>query len=122
MELEQKDTGGLNAMYSIGLKLADNGTIADVGWGSAADAAGLAPGMHILDVNDENFSVPAMREAMKLASETHGDLLLTLSNTGYQRTVHIPCPKGEQYPHLARIAGVTDLLDEIAKPIAGTSR
>ena len=42
--------------------------VADVGWGSAADAAGLAPGMHLLDVNGEKFSVPAMREAMKLAS------------------------------------------------------
>ncbi len=121
MDLEQKDTGGLNAMYSIGLQLADNGTIADVGWGSAADAAGLAPGMHLLDVNGEKFSVPAMREAMKLASETHGDLLVTVTNTGYTRTVHIPCPKGEQHPHLARITGVSDLLNEIAKPIAGTS-
>jgi len=122
MELEQKDTGGLNAMYSIGLALADNGTVTDVGWGSAADTAGLAPGMHILDVNGKNFSIPAMREAMKLAAEAHGDLLLTVSNTGYKRTVHVPCPKGEQYPHLARTTGVTDLLDEIAKPIAGTRR
>jgi hypothetical protein len=54
---------------------------------------------------------------MKVARETHRDLMLTVRNTGYQRAVHIPCPEGEQYPYLARAASVTDLLDEIAKPI-----
>lgn len=122
MESEQKESGDLNAMYSIGLQLGGNGAIFDVGWGSAADAAGLAPGMRVLDVNGKDFSVPAMRDAMKSAAETHGDLLLTVSNTGYKRTVHIPCPKGEQYPHLERTTGATDLLDEIAKPIAGVNR
>jgi predicted metalloprotease with PDZ domain len=117
MELEQKDTGSLNAMCSIGLELGDHGMIADVRWGSAADAAGLAPGMLVLDVGGKSFSAPVMRKAMKAAHETHRDLLLTVRNTGYQRTVHIACPEGEQYPHLARAAGVTDLLDEIAKPI-----
>jgi predicted metalloprotease with PDZ domain len=121
-DLEQKESGGLNATYSIGLLLGEDGMISDVRWGSAADTAGLAPGMHLLDVNGKNFSVPAMREAMKLASETHGDLLLTVSNTGYKRTVHIPCPEGEQYPLLVRITGVPDLLDEIAKPIPDTNR
>jgi predicted metalloprotease with PDZ domain len=122
MDLQQKDTGGLNAMYSIGLELDGRGMIADVRWSSAADTAGLAPGMQVLDVGGKSFSVPAMREAMKVAHETHGDLLLTVSNTGYKRTVHIPCPEGEQYPHLVRTAGVTDLLNEIAKPISGARR
>jgi predicted metalloprotease with PDZ domain len=121
-DMEQKESGGLNAMYSIGLLLGEDGMISDVRWGSAADTAGLAPGMHLLDVNGKRFTVPAMREAMKLASEKHGDLLLTASNTGYTWTVHIPCPEGEQYPHLVRITGVTDLLDEIAKPIPDTNR
>lgn len=116
MDLAQKDTGGLNAMYSIGLELGDRGMITDVRWGSAADTVGLAPGMLVLDVGGESFSVQVMREAMKVAHETHRDLLLTVKNTGYQRAVHIPCPEGEQYPHLARATG-TDLLDEIAKPI-----
>jgi predicted metalloprotease with PDZ domain len=57
MELEQKDTGSLNAMYSIGLELGDHGMIADVRWGSAADAAGLAPGMLVVDVGGKSFSV-----------------------------------------------------------------
>jgi len=73
--------------------------------------------MVVLDVGGKTFSVQLMREAMKVAHETHRDLLLTVRNTGYQRAVHIPCPVGEQYPHLARATGVADLLEKIAKPI-----
>jgi predicted metalloprotease with PDZ domain len=120
MALAQQDAGGLNAMYSIGLELSGNGTITDVRWGSAADAAGLAPGMRVLDASGKTFSVDAMRQAMKTTHDTHGELLLTVSNTGYQRAIQISCPDGEQYPYLGRKDGVPDLLDEIAKPIVVT--
>ncbi|MGD0909764.1 MAG: M61 family peptidase [Candidatus Acidiferrales bacterium] len=122
MAVAAHDTGSLNAMYSIGLELSGNGMITDVGWGSAADAAGLAPGMRVLDAGGKAFTVDAMRQAMKTAQATHTDLLLTVSNTGYKHAVHIPCPQGEQYPHLTRKEDVPDLLDDIAKPIAITQR
>lgn len=52
-------TGSLNALYPIGLKPDGHGMITNVRWGLAADTAGLAPAMQVLDVDGRNFSVPA---------------------------------------------------------------
>jgi predicted metalloprotease with PDZ domain len=122
MQLEQQESGDLNAISSAGFELSNDGTVTDVKWGSGADIAGLAPGMRILTVDAKPYSVASMRDAMDLAHETKNPIALTISNTGYERSIQIPCPEGQRYPHLQRTPGTPDLLDDIARPIASASR
>ncbi|MGA2203306.1 MAG: M61 family peptidase [Terriglobales bacterium] len=122
MQLEQQESGDLNAISSAGFELSNDGTVTDVKWGSGADIAGLAPGMRILTVDAKPYSVASMRDAMDLAHETKNPIALTISNTGYERSIQLPCPEGQRYPHLQRTPGTPDLLDDIARPIASASR
>jgi predicted metalloprotease with PDZ domain len=107
---------GVNVWYSLGLNLDDQGAINDVRVGGAADAAKLAPGEKILAVNGNVYSGDAMKDAVH-ATKTGGPMNLIVQNDTHVRTVAIDYHDGERYPHLERIDGTTDYLDEIAKSL-----
>jgi predicted metalloprotease with PDZ domain len=107
---------GTNVWYSLGLRLDGEGAIGDVRVGSPADAAKLAPGEKILAVNGMVYSGDAMKDAVH-ATKTGGPMNLIVQNDTHVRTVAIDYHDGERYPHLVRIDGTPDYLDEIAKPL-----
>jgi hypothetical protein len=51
------------------------------------------------------------------ATKTGGPLNLIVQNDTHVRTVAIDYHDGERYPHLERIDGTPDYLDEITKPL-----
>ena len=57
--------GGINAWYSIGLRVGADGTISDVRWNGPADKANIGPGAKILAVNGKIFSADALKEAIR---------------------------------------------------------
>ncbi len=107
---------GRNVWYSLGLDLDAQGVVSDVRVGSPADAAKLSPGEKILAVNGHVYSDEVMRDAVH-ATKTGGAMNLIVENDIHVRTVAIDYHGGERYPHLERIEGTPDYLDEITQPL-----
>jgi predicted metalloprotease with PDZ domain len=109
--------------YSIGITIANDesggkaGEIADVVPGSAADRAGLSPGMELVAVNGREWTKDVLHEAVRATA--HGEPLeLLVKNADYFRTCKLDYKGGERYPWLERISGSADLLSELIKPRA----
>ncbi len=105
----------INAAYSIGVTIRDNGSIADAVVDSPAAKAGISPGMRIIAVNGRRYTGEGFRDALK-ATANGGKLELLVENTDYFKTCTIDYHEGEKYPHLVRDESKPDLLSEIAKP------
>jgi predicted metalloprotease with PDZ domain len=111
-----RGVAGENVWYSLGLNLDAQGTIGDVRVGSAADTAKLAPGEKIVAVNGTIYSADAIKDAVH-ATKTGGPMNLIVQNDTHVRSVAIDYHDGERYPHLERIDGTPDYLDEITKSL-----
>ena len=95
--------------YSIGLKVKDDGTIADVALGGAAAKAGISPATRLMAVNNRQFTSTVLREAL----QTPAGLELLIRNGEYYQTFHVDYHGGERYPHLERDSSLPDLLTPI---------
>jgi predicted metalloprotease with PDZ domain len=85
--------------------------------GSAADQAKLGPGMQIVAVNGRQFTGSLLSDAITNAKGGHGPIQLIVVNTGVYRVVGLDYHDGLRYPHLQRVEGTQDYLDEILKPM-----
>jgi predicted metalloprotease with PDZ domain len=101
--------------YSVGLMLADDGSVMDVVPGMSAYNAGIAPGMQILVVNDLKFSIPAMETAVR-NSRTGKALDLVVANGGSTFLTRLDYNRGARYPLLERDTTRPDMLAEILSP------
>jgi predicted metalloprotease with PDZ domain len=110
------DKPGPSVWYSLGLDVDAQGAINDIRVGSPADAAKLAPGEKILAVNGNVYAGDAIKDAVH-ATKAGGPMNLIVQNDTQVRTVAIDYHDGERYPHLERIDGTSDYLDEITKPL-----
>lgn len=107
--------GGLyNAWYSIGFYAKGDGTIGDVLQGSPAYEAGLGPHMKILAVDGRVYSSEVLDEA--IAHPRNGKISLIVKNFDTVETREIRYSGGVRYPHLERIPGSHDYLNEILAP------
>lgn len=122
LKLSEQDRGTLDAMYSVGLSVLQDGTLLDVRWGSPAYAAGLGPEMKIVAVQGRQFSLARLKASIQEAKTTSKPIVLTISNTGYEHRIEIAWDGGERYPRLERKAGTTDVLGEIARPLPVSKR
>ena len=113
--------GGMDAFYSIGLRVRKDGTIADVKMFSPAYQAGLAPQWKIVAVNDIGYSDDSLKDALKKAKNSTEPIEFIVSNDNHFRTLKINYHDGEKYPHLERDNSVPDLMDDILKPLASTT-
>jgi predicted metalloprotease with PDZ domain len=109
--------GSVNAIYSIGLSVDADGKIGDSLMGSPAYLAGITAGMRLMAVNDRAFTPDLLRDALKASLQSSDPLRLLVLNDDYYKSCTINYHGGERYPHLARIEGTSDLLDDIAKPL-----
>jgi len=106
--------------YSIGLKVREDGTVADIQIGSPAQKAGIAPSMRIIAVNNRQFTPTVLREAVaKTASDSKTadtkPIELLIKTGEYYETHRVEYQGGERYPHLTRDPSTPDLLFEIIK-------
>ena len=105
--------------YDIGFDVSTDdakgkGTILDVEWEGPAFAAGLVPGMHLVAVNDEEYSADGLRRAITQAVGSKAPIRLLVSDAGLFQSVSIDYHGGLRYPHLEAISGKPDLLGRIA--------
>jgi predicted metalloprotease with PDZ domain len=107
---------GVDAWYSLGLKLTDN-TIDDVLIGSPAYNAGLGPSMKVVAVNGRQATEELVRGAIRDSKSNSDPIELIVENTGYYKVVKIDYHGGERFPHLVREKETPDLLADILKPM-----
>jgi predicted metalloprotease with PDZ domain len=110
--------GGVNAIYSLGLRVGGNGSILDSLVTGPAYLAGITPGMRLMAVNDRNYTPDLLHEALKASTKNDQPIRLLVLNDDYYKTYSVDYHGGERYPHLVRVEGKPDLLDDIAKALA----
>jgi predicted metalloprotease with PDZ domain len=110
--------GGIAAVYSIGLRLGNDGAVQEAIVGGLAYKAGITSGMRVVAVNDRAFTPDLLRDALKAAKNSAQPIRLLVLNDDYYKTCTIDYHGGERYPHLVRDESKADLLDDLAKPLA----
>jgi predicted metalloprotease with PDZ domain len=105
----------VDAAFSLGLELRDDGDIIDTVEGMPAAQAGIGPGMKAVAVNGRRFSSDVLRNALKAAKSASAPIELLVENTDYYTTYKIDYHGGEKYPHLVRDESKPDLLSDILK-------
>ena len=107
----------LNAYYSLGFFVQENGELQDVIPGSPAYAAGIGPGMKLLAVNGRRWSKDVLRDTLRLSQQTKHPIELLIENAEFFKIYSIAYSDGERYPHLERKDG-PDLLGDILQPLS----
>jgi predicted metalloprotease with PDZ domain len=108
------------ASHSIGLDVNNDGTIDDVLFGSPAYKSGLGPLMKIIAVDGQAYSAEALNET--IAHPNNGKISLFVQNFGTLESHEIHYPGSLRYPHLERIPGTHDYLNEIFEPRGNKER
>ena len=108
----------INAWYSLGMRVAADGTIGDVRYDGPADRAQLAPGMKIMAVNSQVFSGDALKAAIDAAKATTQLIHLITSNDNEIGSADLDYHDGQRFPALKRIEGSPAYMDDITKPLS----
>src|SRR6202140_849556 len=94
---------GIEMGYSLGLRLNEDGSIADVIEGMAAARAGIGPGMKILAVNGKAYSAEVLRDYVKATTDPKQRRIdLLMDNEGHVASYQLTYGEGEKYPILER--------------------
>jgi len=115
MRAWEDDHRTLNAAFSVGLIIKENGDIEDTIEGMDAAHAGIGPGMKVLAVNGRRFTSQVFRDALYEGKNTSQPLQLLIENTDYFRTFVLDYHGGEKYPHLVREESKPDTMTEIIR-------
>lgn len=112
------DDRTITGWYAYGANLNEEGQVKDVRENSPAWRAGLAPGMHVVAVDGQQFSPESLAYALTHAEHATEPISLIVTQTGWYQTLALDYHGGPRYPHLERIPGTTDMLAAIAAPHA----
>jgi predicted metalloprotease with PDZ domain len=115
----EEDSKTINMLYSIGLKVSEDGGISDVAIGGPAQKAGVSPSTKLMAVNGRQYAPVILREAVQSAVTKTGPIELLVKNGEYYQTFKIDYHGGEQYPNLTRDESKPDVLSKIIEPLAG---
>jgi predicted metalloprotease with PDZ domain len=105
-------------VYSIGLKIGDDGMVTDSIVGSPAFEAGISSQMRIIGVNGRVYTPELLSDAIKSAKDNSQPITLLVVVDDYFRTSTINYHGGARYPHLVRDDARPDYLDDLIKPQA----
>jgi predicted metalloprotease with PDZ domain len=108
---------GTDCWYSIGLRVGNDGTIADVRWNGPGDKGQLAPGEKIIAVDGQIFSSDALRAAIRAAKGSTDPIHLIVQADSFVHMAQIDYHDGERFPVLERVDGTPDYLGDITKPL-----
>ena len=113
----EKVRKSLDASYSLGFVVKEDGELVDVIHGSPAYAAGIGPGMKLVAVNGRAWSKEVLLDALRASKDSKQAIDLLVENAKFFKTYSVAYHEGIRNPHLERIEGA-DLLGEIVKPLA----
>jgi predicted metalloprotease with PDZ domain len=110
----EKESEVTDLSYSIGLTVAQNGTVRSVAWGGPAFVAGMRPGVKITAIAGHPFSqatlIATVREAARVP------VVLSVEQDGRRTDRPLRYNGTLRYPHLQRIADRPDTLTMLATP------
>ncbi len=116
-EADDKD---LDLRYSLGFYVDDDrATIGDVVPRSPADAAGAAPGSHIIALNGYKWSKELLHDTLGAPADPAATITLLIEKDDMFKTLELKYSGGERYPNLLREPSAPDVLSQIARPLAG---
>jgi len=104
--------------YAIGLRLNEDGSIADVIEGMAAAKAGIGPGMKLIAVNGKAYAAEILRDAVRATTDPRQRRIdLLIDNEGHIENHQLSYGEGEKYPVLERDQSKADVLSKIIAPL-----
>jgi predicted metalloprotease with PDZ domain len=115
MRAWEDDHRTVNAAFSVGLLVKENGEVEDTIEGMDPAHAGIGPGMKIVAVNGRRFTPQVFRDALYVEKNSSQPLQLLVENADYFRTFSLDYHGGEKYPHLVRDESKADALSEIIR-------
>jgi len=105
----------IDARYSVGLMVKEDGSIIDTTEGMDAAHAGIGPGMKVVAVNGRAFTPQILRDALRDGQNSSEPLQLIVENSTYFRTFNLNYHGGVKYPHLVRDESKPDTLGDIIR-------
>ena len=106
----------VDASYSLGFVVREDGVLSDVIYGSPAYAAGIGPGMKLVAINGRACSRDVLLDALRTSKDSQQPIDLLVENAKFFKTYSIAYHDGIRNPHLERIQGL-DVLGEILTPL-----
>ncbi len=106
----------VDASYSLGFVVREDGVLSDVIYGSPAYAAGIGPGMKLVAINGRAWSRDVLLDALRTSKDSQQPIDLLVENAKFFKTYSIAYHDGIRNPHLERIQG-PDVLGEILTPL-----
>ena len=105
----------VSLQFSIGLNVAQNGSVNEVLWESPAFNAGVTAGAHIVAVNGRSYNADELKQAV-VDAESGGPIELVIKSGSRVRATTLDYHDGLRHPHLERIPGARARIDEIYEP------
>ena len=106
----------VDASYSLGFVVREDGTLSDVIYGSPAYAAGIGPGMQLVAINGRAWSKDVLQDTLRASKDSKEPIDLLIENAKFFKTYSIAYHDGVRSPHLERAEGA-DLLGGILAPL-----
>ena len=106
----------VDASYSLGFVVREDGALSDVIYGSPAYEAGIGPGMKLVAINGRAWSRDVLLDALRTSKDSQQPIDLLVENAKFFKTYSIAYHDGIRNPHLERIEG-PDVLGEILTPL-----
>jgi len=106
----------VNASYSLGFVVKEDGEFSDVIHGSPAYAAGIGPEMKLVAINGRAWSKEVLQDALRASKDSKQPIDLLVENAKFFKTYSIDYHDGIRNPHLERVEGA-DVLGDILKPL-----
>ncbi len=103
----------IEAAFSLGLWLSDDGEVRDAIRGLPAYQTGVRPGMKLIAINARKWSPDLLHDALAASKTANGTLDLLVEDGEMYRTYAIDYHGGVREPHLVRTEGKQDLLSKI---------
>jgi len=114
-------SGGADFTSSIGLRVKGDGSVIDATPGMPAFEAGISPYLKIVAINGRQFSTDELKRVVRDSKSNSAPIKLDTMNAGTLETHEIEYHGGSRYPHLERVEGSPDYMDEALKSLTPTS-
>ncbi len=108
---------GTSFATSVGFNVMTDGSLGGVSWDGVAFKAGIVPGMQLLAVDGEVYTADKLRDAIKKAEKGTDPITLLVKDRDQIKSVALDYHGGLRVPHLERVEGTPDRLDDILKPV-----
>jgi predicted metalloprotease with PDZ domain len=116
----ERDAGASDLSYSLGLSVAQDGTVKTVAWNGPAFRAGLTVGARITAVHGAPFRSDALELAIRNAATV--PVVVQLQVDGEAQEAAIDYRGSVRYPRLERIPGTVDGLAALLRPRRAAQR